>query len=114
MQVIDRVVINILGKGEYENEIEFENGEQEWLNGVALTEGHYCKFYTRKRDWKNTSDLDNEGLPYLQHYCNKRKNFMGPSYCCWTNADCFEKGKSAGIKRIRNKINNNRKKKGLL
>lgn len=95
----------------YENHIEFGK-EYEWLDGVGLKNGHYCKYYSQKRDWQGESIdagvLDRDKKPVLQHYCLKENTFMGYCCCCMTNAKCFEEGKSAGIKRILNRIRKER------
>lgn len=114
MQVFDRFVFHIEGKGEYENFLD-ENGQEcEYLNGVALTDGYYCKHYRRARDWGDKKNVDDNGLPLRQHYCEKYNSFAGWSCCCWPNGKCFEKGKSAGVQRIRNKIRKHRIKEGLI
>ena len=107
MQAIDEVTVDIPGKGQYENCLE-EGQEQEWLNGVGLKEGHYCKHYRRARDWSDKKNLDRNGVPCLQNYCGKTNSFIGWTYCCGAGAKCFEKGKSAGVQRIRNRIRKKR------
>lgn len=105
MKVTSDVKVNIPGKGEYENCL--ENGvECEFLNGVWLLDGHYCKYYGRARDWSDKSVLDKNRRPVLKHFCTKSKVFMGCSYCC--GPSCFEKGKSAGVKRVLNQIRKRR------
>lgn len=108
MIVLDRVKVMIEGKGEYENCLDENGKELEWLNGVGLTDGHYCKHYRWARDWSDKKNVDQNGMPLFRHYCDKTKKFGGWSCCCWTGCDCFEKGKSAGVKRIRNKIQKRR------
>jgi len=102
------VRINIEEKGVYENFLDEDGREHENLNGVALTDGCYCKHYRWAQDWSDKENLDRSGQPLYRHYCAKSKTFGGWSYCCWTNGPCFEKGKSAGIKRILNKIRHRR------
>ena len=104
MICIDMRTIRIEGKGTYENCLDEDGKELEWLNGAALTDGCYCKHYTKARNWSDKSTFQDEGKPALQHYCRKHECFMGFSGCCWTNGKCFEKGKSAGVQRIRNRI----------
>ena len=108
MIVIDYKKMNIPGKGEYENFLDEDGKEHESLNGVALTDGCYCKYYRWARDWSDKKNVDREGLPLYRHYCSRSKQFGGWSYCCWTNGACFEKGKSAGVKRLLNKIRKQR------
>lgn len=107
MRVIDPVDIYIEGKGHYENFLDPYGHEMEWLNGVALTDDHYCKYYEERPDWSNKKTYQN-GEPIPQHYCSKKNIFMGCSHCCWTNDDCFVKGKSAGVKRVLDRIRKNR------
>lgn len=108
MIVYDQVKVMIEGKGEYENSLDENGNEMEWLNGVGLTDGHYCKYYKRARDWSDRSVLDREGKPAMQHYCAKTNQFGGWACCCWPGGSCFEKGKSAGVKRVRDKIRKRR------
>lgn len=114
----DRVEIYIEGKGFYENFLDDRGEENEYLEGVALTDGHYCKYYKKARNWKDKSNATNNfsenGIPDPQHYCSLHNEFMGFAMCCWTNLHCFEKGKSAGIKRVLNKIRKRREKEGLV
>lgn len=114
METYDYIEVLIDGKGLYENCLDENGKEIEWLDGVGLTNGHYCKHYTRARDWNDKSVLDDKNMPFLQHYCLKHENFMGWACCCWTNANCFEEGKSAGVKRVLNKIRRRREKEGLI
>ena len=111
MRAIDDRRIFLPNGAEYENCIE-DGEESEWLNGVGLKNGHYCKYYCRKRDWRgeslDRSVLDENGRPVEQHYCLKEKQFMGFAYCCSSQANCFEEGKSAGVKRLLNKIRKER------
>lgn len=104
MLCIDHREIRIEGKGLYENCLDEKGRELEWLNGAALTDGCFCKYYTKARNWADKSTYQDEGKPALQHYCRNGGHFMGFSGCCWTNGKCFVKGKSAGVQRIRNKI----------
>lgn len=114
MIVVDSVKIHVEGKGLYENLLDDHGEENEWLDGVGLTDGCYCKHYMQARDWSNKKDLDSNGLPAMQHYCKKSKSFGGWANHCWTNCKCFEKGKSAGIKRILNQIRKRRIREGLM
>lgn len=108
MEVFGKVVLKIEGKGEYENFLDADGKEYEFLNGVALTDGHYCKHYRWARDFSDRKNVDLEGNPVFRHYCAKSNKFGGWAYCCWTGMECFEKGKSAGVKRIRNQIQKKR------
>ena len=114
MIVYDNVTIFIEGKGKYETCLDEDGKVMEWLNGVGLTDGCYCKNYRWARDWSDKEHLDEKGLPLNQHYCGASKTFGGWACCCWTNGKCFEKGKSAGIQRVRNQIRNRRIKEGLI
>lgn len=107
MRVDDSVVMDVPGKGRYENCLE-DGEEVEYLNGVGLLDGHFCKHYTTARNWSDRSALDASGQPLTLHYCAKNKRFMGCAYCCGRFAKCFEKGKSAGVKRLRNRIRKQR------
>ena len=108
MVVYSAVSIQIAGKGEYENCLDENGKELEWLDGVGLTDGHYCKHYRKARDWTDKSSVGEDGKPCLQHYCAKAKTFAGFAYCCSTGVACFEKGKSAGVQHIRNKLRKKR------
>ena len=107
MIVYDYHKIHIEGKGLYENYLTEFGGalvEEEHLDGVQLKEGHYCKHYKQARNF-TSKDRGFDGHPYKEHYCSKDKIFMGDAYCCDSTCEDFEKGKSAGVKRERNKIN---------
>ena len=114
MIVHDHIRLPIEGKGTYENFLDDDGHEHESLRGVALTDGCYCKHYREARDWSDKKNRGTDGLPYLQHYCAESKTFMGWACCCWTNGECFEKGKSAGVQRIRKQIQKQRVQKGLI
>ena len=88
--------------------------EYEFLEGVALKDGCYCKHYKQARDWKEKERELDTGLPYMQHYCMKEDRFRGHSNCCWGVLACFEKGKSASVKRILNKIRKSRINRGII
>lgn len=107
MRVMDDRRIFLPNGAEYENCIE-DGKESEWLDGVGLKNGCYCKHYCRRRDWHGESldrgVLDEANRPVEQHYCLKARRFMGFAYCCSSHAKCFEEGKSAGVKRLLNKI----------
>ena len=107
MIVVDSREVVLPDGKTYENELDEDGREWEYLNGAGLKNGHYCKHYCRKRDWRGESGENHkciDGYPVEQHYCLKNKKFMGVSYCCGALADCFEEGKSAGVKRLLNKI----------
>lgn len=112
MRVYDRICFHIPGKGEYENFIDEDGMENESLNGAALKDGCFCKYYSKKSDWSDKSTFDSDGIPSPQHYCSKLNEFLGFSYCCWSTNSCFEKGKSAGVQRLRKKIRQLREEKG--
>ena len=111
MVVYDYITVEINDKI-YENYLDEEGNTCEFLQGVALTEGHYCKHYSFAGDWSNKADLGSDGLTAKQHYCHFYDRFMGWACCCGTNADCFEKGKSANVKRIAAAIKRRRIKEG--
>lgn len=112
MDILDNFETILPNGKRYENDLDDYGQEWEFLDGVGLKNGHYCKHYCQKRDWSGESadrDVkDLEGRPAMQHYCSKRNHFMGFAYCCGTVDDCYEEGKSAGVKRLLNKIRKER------
>lgn len=108
MLQIDSVEIEIPGKGTYENFIDECGTENESLNGAGLRDGCYCKHYRWARDWSDKENVDRNGIPLFRHYCAKSQTFGGWAYCCGAYADCYEKGKSAGVKRLLNRIRKQR------
>ena len=108
MIVVDEVKFHINGKGFYENLLDDSGREHESLDGVGLTDGCYCKHYTKRRDWSEKDNRDEKDRPHLQSYCEKYRKFLGWAYCCGTGAKCFEKGKSAGVKRVLSRIRKRR------
>ncbi len=112
MITYDSRIIYLPNGARYENELNDTGEELEFLNGVGLKNGCYCKHYCQKRDWHGESDdpdvEDFEGRPMKQHYCLKHERFLGFAYCCSGIASCFEEGKSAGVKRLLNKIRKER------
>ena len=114
MEVQYSVNITLPNGSTYEYDIDTNGHEHEFLKGVGLKNGHYCKYYCKRRDWSEKRPTERDyktGLPYEQHYCLKDSRFLGVSYCCSSCAKCFEEGKSAGVKRLLNKI---RKKIGYI
>ena len=115
MMVFDMRTIEVENVGVYENCLDDRGHEIEGLNGVELMDGHYCKHYRKARCFRDIIEEPGslkKRLPQLQHFCGKSKRFLGFARCCILGCSGFEKGKSAGVKRIRNQIRREREKAG--
>lgn len=69
MKLHDERHVSVEGKGEYENAIE-DGKEVEWLNGVGLMDGHYCKHYRWTQDWSDAEHTGQDGTPFLRFASN--------------------------------------------
>lgn len=112
MECLDCFEITLKNGKKYENYLDHNGYVYEELDNVALGDGCYCKHFSYKRDWDDKSSYNADGFPALQCHCSLINKFLG-GFCCSGGCHDFEKGKSARVKTIKDKVSKDREKRNI-